>query len=103
MNKLAHCLEPGEHVEANNSYVGHADKIKCPNNDCNPEENLTMQSRIRSHHETFNAHFKFWGILRQVYHHNILKHGSVFYACAVISQLTIKYDKPLFAVKYGNE
>jgi hypothetical protein len=48
LNKLAHCLEPGERIEANNGYVGHADKIKCPNNDCNPEENLAMQA----HHTT---------------------------------------------------
>jgi len=46
MNELAHCLEPGEQVEA--------DKIKCPNNDCNPTENLAMQARVRSRHETFN-------------------------------------------------
>ncbi len=98
----AHCLEPGKRVEANNGYVGHAVKIKCPNNDCNPEENLVMQARIRSCHKTFNAYPKFWGILGQEYRHNILKHGSVFYACAVISQLTIEYDKPLFAIQYSN-
>ncbi len=39
-------LEPGERVEANNGYVGAADKIKCPNNPCNPVENEGMQSRI---------------------------------------------------------
>jgi hypothetical protein len=39
---LSHFLEPGERVEADNSYVGHADKIKCPNNNCNPVENLGM-------------------------------------------------------------
>ena len=54
-NKLAHCLEPGERMEANNGYIGHADKVKCPNNDCHSEENLVMQARVRSCHETFNA------------------------------------------------
>ena len=102
LNNLAHCLEPGECIKADNGYVGHTDKIKCPNNDCNPEENLTIQARIRSRHETFNARLKFWGILGQVYRHNILKHGSVFYACTVISQLSIEFNKPLFAVEYGN-
>ncbi len=47
-NELSHLLEPGERVEADNGYVGHTDKIKCPNNDCNPEENLAMQARVRS-------------------------------------------------------
>ncbi len=103
MNKLAHCLEPSKRVEADNSYVGHADKIKCPNNNCNPAENLAMQAHVRSRHETFNAHLKFWGILGQTYCHDILKHGSVFYACTILSQLAIANDKPLFDVEYGDK
>lgn len=103
MNELAHLLEPGERVEADNGYVGHADKIKCPNNDCNPAENLVMQARVRSRHETFNARLKFWGILGQTYRHDIMQHGSVFYACAVISQLAIENGEPLFEVEYGDE
>ncbi len=103
LNELADCLEPGERVEANNGYVGHMDKIKCPNNDCNPEENLAMQARIRSWHETFNARLKFWGILMQVYRHDITQHGNIFYVCAVLMQLAVANDKPLFQVKYGNE
>ena len=102
LNELAHCLEPGERVEADNGYVGHADKIKCPNNDCNPAENEEMQARVRSRHETFNARLKFWGILGQVYRHNILKHSSVFYACAVITQLIVANEEPLFEVEYGD-
>ncbi len=82
--------------------MGRADKIKCPNNDCNPEENLEMQARVRSCHETFNARLKFWGILRQVYRHNILRHGSVFYASAVITQLIVANEEPLFKVEYGD-
>ena len=103
MNELAHLLEPGERVEADNGYVGHADKIKCPNNDCNPAENLAMQARVRSRHETFNARLKFWGILGQTYRHDIMQNGSVFYACAVISQLAIENGEPLFEVEYGDE
>jgi hypothetical protein len=103
MNELAYLLEPGERVEANNGYVGHADKIKCPNNDCTPAENLAMQARVRSRHETFNARLKFWGILGQTYRHDIMQHGSVFYACAVISQHAIENGEPLFEVEYGDE
>ena len=102
-NELAHLLEPGERVEADNGYVGHPDKIKCPNNDCNPIENLGMQARVRSRHETFNGRLKFWGILGQVYRHDIRQHGSVFYACAVITQLAIMNGEPLFEVEYGDE
>ena len=33
---LRHFHEPGEQVKANNGYVGAANKIKCPDNPCNP-------------------------------------------------------------------
>jgi hypothetical protein len=55
---LSHCLEPGERLEADNGYVGHTDKIKCPNNDCNPAENLGMQSVARSRHKTLTGALK---------------------------------------------
>jgi hypothetical protein len=79
---LSHCLEPGECVGANNGYVGHADKIKCPNNDCNPGENLGMQGTAKSCHEMLKGRLKNWGILEKVYRHHITVHGMVFYACA---------------------
>ncbi len=102
-NVLSRCLEPGERVEANNGYVGHADNIKCPNNNCNPVENSGMQGTARSHHETLNEHLKNWGILEKVYRHDITVHGMVFYACAVITQLAIANGEPLFEVEYGDE
>jgi hypothetical protein len=101
---LANCLEPGERVEADNGYVGRPDKIKCPNNDCNPAENRVMQGIARSHHETFNGRFKAWGILGNVrYRHDIREHGTVFYACAVITRLSVANGEPLFEVDYGDE
>jgi hypothetical protein len=76
---LHHYLEPGKCVEADNGYVGHAAKIKCPDNTCNPEKNLSMQARVRSWHETLNRRLKNWGILaQQVYCHDIVAHGMVF-------------------------
>jgi hypothetical protein len=83
--------------------VGHANKIKCPNNDCNLVENLGMQSVVRSCHEMLYWRLKNWGILEEVYRHDITLHGTVFYACAVITQLSIKNGKPLFEVEYGDE
>jgi hypothetical protein len=85
---LANCLEPGERVEADNGYVGRLDKIKCRNN-CNPAENRVMQGIARSRHETLNGWLKAWGILANVYRHDIREHGTVFYACAVIMQLSV--------------
>jgi DDE superfamily endonuclease len=97
---LRHFLEPGERVEADEGYRGHEDKIKCPSNPANPPENLVMQGRVRARHETLNGRLKNWGILSQVFRHDISLHGPVFRACAVITQLAIKNGEPLFTVEY---
>jgi hypothetical protein len=99
---LTNFLEPGERVEANNGYRGHADKIKCPKNDANPMENLAMQGRARARHETFNGQLKTWGILSQVFCHHISLHGNVFWTCAVLTQLAINNGELLFGVEYRN-
>jgi hypothetical protein len=97
---LRHFLEPGERVEADNGYVCAADKIKSPDNPCNPVENEGMQSRARYHHETINGRFKTWGILQQTYRHDIRRHGKVFWAIAIMTQLAISNGSPLFSVEY---
>ena len=100
-NKVLRCfLKPGERVEADNGYVGAADKIKCPDNPCNPVANEGKQSRVRSRHKTINGHFKTWGILSQVYRHDIRHHSEVFRAVAIITQLAIENGSPLFQVDY---
>jgi hypothetical protein len=93
-------LEPGERVEADNGYVGAADKIKCPDNPCNPVENEGIQSRARYRHGTINGRFKTWGILQQTCHHDIRWHGEVFWAIAIMTQLAISNVSPLFRVEY---
>ena len=101
-NCLASFLDPNERVEADNGYRGHEDKIKCPNNHSNHPENLAMQARVRSRHETFNGRLKNWGILSQVFRHNISLHGTVLYACAVFTQLMVENEEPLFALEYSD-
>ena len=96
---LRHFLEPGERVEADDGYVGAADKIKCPDNPCNPEEIKGMQSRARYHHKTINGRFKTWGILKNTYCHDIRWHGEVFWTIAIITQLEISNSSPLFCVE----
>ena len=102
LNSLVCHLLLGGCIVADNGYVGHPNKIKCPNNDCNPERNLGMQSVARSHHETFNGRLKNWGILERTYRIDIKMHGLVFSACAVITQLCIANGEPLFEVEYGD-
>ena len=103
MDCLAGHLLPGERVEADNGYVGHPDKIKCPNNPGNPKRNLGMQAATRSRHETFNGRLKNWGILERTYRHDVRVHGIVFTACAVITQLCVANGEPLFEVEYGDD
>jgi hypothetical protein len=97
---LRHFLEPGERVEADNGYDGAADKIKCPDNPCNPVENKGMQSPARYRHETINGRFKTWGILQQMYRHDIRRHGEVFWAIAIMTQLAISNGSQHFSVEY---
>jgi len=92
--------QPNERVEADEGYRGHPDKIKCPGNNANPVENRTMQGRVRARQETLNGRLKNWGILSQVFRHHIMMHGDVFWACAVVTQLTIQDGEPLFEVEY---
>jgi hypothetical protein len=48
---LAKHLTKYEHVEADDGYCGHPNKVKCPLNDISPPEKKAMQARIRSHHQ----------------------------------------------------
>ena len=101
---LRHFLEPGERVEADEGYAGHPDKVKCPANPCNPPENLAMQGRVRSRHETLNGRLKNWGIFSQTFRHRIHLHGTVFWACAVILQVGINSgEERLFRVEYDDD
>jgi len=61
-----------------------------------------VQGRVRARHETLNGQLKNWGILSQVFRHNIGSHGEVFWACVVVRQLTIEDGEPLFEVEYGD-
>ena len=59
-----------------------------------------MQSIVRRRHETINKRFKQFGVLKQVYRHDLRDHGDVFRSVAVITQLAIDNGEPLFAVEY---
>ncbi len=61
-----------------------------------------MQGMVRARHETLNRRLKKWGILSQVYCHDIMRHGEVFWVCVVVTQLTIENGELLFEVEYKN-
>jgi hypothetical protein len=96
-------LDPWEQAEADEGYVGHTKKIKCPQNVDNPAEKWVMQGRVRARHEILNGWLRNLGILSQVYRHGIMRHGNVFWACAAVTQLTIENGEPLFEVEYEDQ
>lgn len=100
-NSLMTFLGPNERVEADIGYRGAApDHVKCPGSFTNPLSNLQVQQRVRARHETVNKRFKQWGCLQNRFWHSIGKHGDIFRAVAVITQLAIEHGEPLFDVEY---
>ncbi len=100
---LAHWLDEHERVEADNGYIGKAlPKVKCPGCASNPTKNQEMQNRVRSRHESLSGRLKNWEILKSMYRHDIMEHGNVFWAIAVITQISINTGKRLFEVDYSD-
>ena len=98
---LSH-LSEGERVVADLGYRGEApQQVKCPGSAYSTEETVTMQSKARARHETMNKRLKQWGCLFHQYRHSLSKHGDVFRAVAVITQLSFRHDTPLYQVEYN--
>ena len=78
-------------------------RVKCPASIAEPVERAAMTQRVRSRHETVNKRFKQWGILRQVFCHDLANHRNVFAAICVVTQLAIENGEPLFEVHYDDD
>ena len=100
-NALRSELDDGERVEADDGYVGDAPQhVKCPKSISNRSATELMQSLVRRRQEHVNKRFKQWGILKQLYRHDITKHGDVFMAIVAITELIIENGEPLMDVEY---
>jgi hypothetical protein len=97
-------LDENERVEADDGYIGEAPMyVKCPKCFTNDNQKLSMQSRVRSRHETMNKRLKQWGCLQKPFrHHDFAKHSSCFRAVAVLTQLSIEFGEPVFEVEYSD-
>ena len=101
-NSLKSHLKLNERVEADDGYTGeHPACVKCPKGFANLESTGFMQQRVENRQETSNNQFKFWGILKQTFRHEITSHGDVFRAVTVICQLSINAGEKLFGCGYG--
>jgi hypothetical protein len=100
---LAHWLDEHKRVEADYGYIGVApQKVKCSGCASNPTKNQAMQNWVRSRHESLNGRLKNWVILTLLYNHDLMEHGNVFQAIAVITQISINVGEKLFEVDYSD-
>ena len=103
---IFHCalksmLAAKEQVEADDGYIGKAPEfVKCPMMFDDQTATKRMQSIVRQCHETVNKSFKQFGVLKNRYRHDIRKHGDVFRAVAVLTEVALENGEPLFSVDY---
>ena len=59
-----------------------------------------QRATVRARHETVNKRFKTFGALKNIWRHELHKHGPVFQAIASIVQLEIQNGGLVFGVEY---
>lgn len=85
-------LEPGERSMADEGYKD-LRYFLLPN-----AFNNIRHKRIMSRHETINKRIKQFKVLAETYRHDLVKHKLCFHAVVNLTQLTIKYEEPLFPI-----
>ena len=98
--KLKTMLRHGEMVEADNGYRGEYYHVRTPA-DYHTEEERREKAVVMARQETANRRFKQFGVLKQVFRHDINVHRVVFEAVVVITQLNINNGEKLFKVSYS--
>ena len=97
-SKLIH----GERLEADFGYRGDR-TIDDPETNCSAIEQKRKKRAVRGRQETVNARLKIFGALSQVYRHKRSCHHIVFWSAIVLTQLCLKYEKPLSPVVHSTE
>jgi hypothetical protein len=93
-------LEPGEWCKMDRGYQGSAPThVNCLGVLRADPDTVEIQAWVWNRQETVNNGFKNWEILSTLYHHNLLKHQTVFGAIVVLTQLSFAAN-PLFLVEY---
>ena len=99
---LMHELDENERVECDDGYKS-LDPFytKTRTGFSRKEEKAGMQNTVRARHETVNKRLKQWECLAQPFRHDLKKHTDVLRAVAVIAQMAIENNEPLFGVDYN--
>lgn len=96
-------LLPKERVEADKGYRGEYLKVDLPHEGL-PKKRPRLQryakTRIRARHETVNHRFKQFKCLHSIWRHHRDKHQKTFHAVAILVQLGLQYECPLFCISY---
>jgi hypothetical protein len=96
-------LDEGEKVEADKGYRGEPESVSVPNHNVFLNRVGRRQKElVRARHETLNRRLKQWHCLHDTFRHDLVKHGPVFRAVAVIVQVTIETGEPMFRVEYND-
>ena len=91
--------EEGERVEADDGHNGEAPRcVKTPNSVTQRFDTDLQQSLVRRRQETINKRFKQFGVLKQIFRHDVRDHGKCFRSVAVVAQLSIQHGEPPFSV-----
>ena len=97
-------LAKNEMVEADKGYVGEDDYIRTPfPKHCRTEKEKKMKGNALGRHETMNERLKNFNVLADTFRHPLVRHSSIFWAVAVITQLNIENGQPLFDVEYYDD
>jgi hypothetical protein len=91
-------LLPGEMVEADRGYRGD-ETVRCPDTVFSRSDKQAKQ-KARARHETVNGRLKNFRVLASVFRHERNLHQFVFYAVAVLIQISFENGSPPFSVRY---
>ena len=94
--KLKTLLRPEEKVLADRGYRG--DSKILTEDDAKNKKHRRSIALISARHETVNRRLKQWNSLNEVWRNEDNKHGIVFRSIITITELEIRYGRPLFHV-----
>ena len=94
--KLKTLLRPEEKVLADRGYRG--DSKILTEDDAKNKKHRRAIALISARHETVNRRLKQWNSLNEVWRNEDNKHGIVFRSIITITELEIRYGRPLFHV-----
>jgi len=98
-HRLIHRIPDGERVEGDKGYRGAPNKVRTPGMAVSKADARAKQ-RAAQRHETINRRLKQWGCLKQVFRHDINRHGVYFGCVAICTQVALRNGEPLFCTKY---